>query len=341
MENESKVSIIVPAYNVEKYIWACIESVKKQTCPDFECVIVDDGSTDDTLMIIKNMVEGDRRFKVHHQENLGVSEARNTAIGHATGEYLMFLDGDDLLQEDAVSIVKRDIEVDEKEHLPDVILYSMMSYYERPQSDGNVKIIIRPREWHMDKLYCSGVRALRDCIYKNNFMFAVWQTVVKRSYVQNNSYEFKSGIVHEDELWLMRVIGNADNVKMGSNAFYLNRGGRADGITQTHDIQKEYDKCTVIQELQKDLCGNLEENQELTQLAKEKCAELEFSLICKYREYASEDIDKKLRKQIKSNRKKLCGSNNGKYKIIWFLCTVVGVNITSKFVALIGGKQNG
>lgn len=338
MEKENKVSIIVPAYNVEKYIEACIDSVKKQTCQDFECVIVDDGSTDNTLSLIQKMIENDKRFKLYHQENLGVSAARNTAISHATGAYLVFLDGDDLLQEDAVSIVRRDIEVDEKEDLPDVILYSMMSYYERPQSDGNVKIIIRPREWHLDKIDCSGVRALRDCIYKNNFMFAVWQTVVKRSYIQNNSYEFKSGIVHEDELWLMRVIGNANNVKMGSKAFYLNRGGRTGGITQAHDIQKEYDKCTVIQELQKDLSGNLKKNQELTQLVKEKCAQLEFSLICKYREYASEDIDKRLKKQIKSNCKKLCGSNNGKYKIIWLLCTVVGVNITSKFVALTGGK---
>ena len=329
---ERKISIIVPVYNVGKYIEACIQSVKMQTCSNFECIIVDDGSNDGTLDIIHELVDDDCRFKVYHQDNRGVSEARNTAISHATGEYLVFLDGDDLLQQDAVDIVLNDV----NDEQPEVILYSMMSYYEKKQSNGNVKKIIVPREWQLSEERCTGSAALKDCIYKNNFLFAVWQTAVSRLYLQNKIYKFKSGIVHEDELWLMRVIGNASKVKMGSKAFYLNRADRVGGITQSHNIQKEYDKCTVIEELQKDLYSK--QNEELASLIQQKCAEFELSLIMNYKEYAKDDIDKELVKKIRCNRKRLCKNRNIKYKLVWVLCIVLGVKTTSKLLGFVRGK---
>lgn len=341
MGKENKISIIVPAYNVEKYIEACIDSVKKQTCQDFECVIVDDGSTDDTLMIIQNMVEGDRRFKVYHQENLGVSEARNTAISHATGEYLMFLDGDDLLQEDAVSIVKRDIEVDEKEYFPDVIVYPTISYFERLQPDGTAKTIMIPKKCCLNKLYYTGTSALKECLYNKNFMFAVWQTVVKRSYIKKNSYGFKKGIVHEDELWLTRIIGNAQNVQMGSEPYYFNRECREGGITQSHNIQKEFDKCTIIEELQRDIEGAKSDNKSLIPLLQEKCAQLEFNMITKYNKYVDDDYDKSLLKKIKANRNKLFYSSRYKHKVMCMLSYVVNIRLLSKMICYTIRKRNG
>lgn len=91
------VSVIIPTYNNAIYIQECIQSVTTQSYTDWECLIIDDGSTDETAVLVKEMTATDTRIKYIHQENSGVSAARNKGIGEASGEYLLFLDGDDTL----------------------------------------------------------------------------------------------------------------------------------------------------------------------------------------------------------------------------------------------------
>lgn len=91
------VSIVVPAYNVEKYIVQCLKSIQKQTFINWEAIIVDDGSTDNTVKAIEAVIQHDHRFRlIRHHANGGVSKARNTGLLAAKGEYLAFLDGDDM-----------------------------------------------------------------------------------------------------------------------------------------------------------------------------------------------------------------------------------------------------
>lgn len=98
MENAvPKVSIIVPAYNAEKYLERCLDSVAAQTMPDFECIIVDDGSTDKTREIADYHANSDLRIRTFHQDNGGVSSARNYGLSKAIGEWIIFLDADDEL----------------------------------------------------------------------------------------------------------------------------------------------------------------------------------------------------------------------------------------------------
>lgn len=94
MSNMTKVSVIIPVYGVERYIAATIESVLKQTYQNFELLLIDDGSLDKSIEICQQYT--DTRIKIIHQHNQGVSKARNTGINHAQGDYLAFLDGDDL-----------------------------------------------------------------------------------------------------------------------------------------------------------------------------------------------------------------------------------------------------
>ena len=91
------ISVIVPVYNVEKYLRRCVETIQKQTYADLEIILIDDGSTDDSGKICDDFSKGDRRIKVIHKKNEGLSAARNTGMENATGEYITFVDSDDYI----------------------------------------------------------------------------------------------------------------------------------------------------------------------------------------------------------------------------------------------------
>lgn len=98
MKKQKKISVIVPCYNVEKYIGQCIESLKNQTYKDIEVIIINDGSTDNTLNVIKKTVVDDDRFKVIDQRNHGIGSTRNKGIALASGYYITFVDSDDYVE---------------------------------------------------------------------------------------------------------------------------------------------------------------------------------------------------------------------------------------------------
>ena len=100
-----KFSIVVPCYNVGSYLHFCLDSVLAQSCADWECLCVDDGSTDDTGSILDEYALRDTRVRVFHQKNAGEGAARNTALDHATGDYICFLDGDDAYNKDAIRLL--------------------------------------------------------------------------------------------------------------------------------------------------------------------------------------------------------------------------------------------
>ncbi|MCD8373467.1 MAG: glycosyltransferase [Clostridia bacterium] len=110
-----KVTIIIPVYNLENYIKNTLNSVLNQQFDnELEVIVVDDGSTDNSFSVIRTIADQDQRVIVISQENAGVSAARNIGIERATGDYIMFVDGDDILRSDAVHILFECMQSDEK-----------------------------------------------------------------------------------------------------------------------------------------------------------------------------------------------------------------------------------
>ena len=95
-----KISIIVPVYNVEKYLPECLESLIHQTLKDIEIICINDGSTDNSLSILKDYAKKDSRIRIINKENWGISAARNSGINTAMGDFLSFIDSDDWIDLD-------------------------------------------------------------------------------------------------------------------------------------------------------------------------------------------------------------------------------------------------
>lgn len=111
MKRDSLVSVIIPAYNAELYIETCMDSLCQQSYWNMQIILIDDGSTDRTLSICKRLQAADPRIEVYHQNNAGPAAARNTGLEHVTGDYLMFVDADDVLASDAVQVLVERMEL--------------------------------------------------------------------------------------------------------------------------------------------------------------------------------------------------------------------------------------
>ena len=109
ISKEPKVSIILPCYNVELFVEQCLESIKKQIFTDFEVIIVDDGSTDNTACKIKLVIKGDSRFKYYFKNNGGLSSARNFGLNYVNSEYICFVDSDDWVESDFIDVLYNSI----------------------------------------------------------------------------------------------------------------------------------------------------------------------------------------------------------------------------------------
>ena len=135
-ENSALVSIVIPAYNTEQYIHRAIESSIRQTYKNIEIIIIDDGSTDGTLNVAQSYESQDSRVRVIHQENKGVSSARNHGIREAKGEYIMFLDSDDWFEDNAVEVL-----VDMQLKYPDKLIAADFNRVEYDENDCTFHIL--------------------------------------------------------------------------------------------------------------------------------------------------------------------------------------------------------
>lgn len=131
-----KFSIIVPVYKVEQYLDRCIQSILKQTFTDFEVILVDDGSPDNSGLICDSYAAKDDRLVVLHQKNQGVSAARNNALDIARGEYICFVDSDDWIEQEMLA----EIEADIANTSSDVVIWGVKNIYNNRIYEDNIII---------------------------------------------------------------------------------------------------------------------------------------------------------------------------------------------------------
>ncbi|AXP79279.1 Chondroitin synthase [Mariniflexile rhizosphaerae] len=187
--NIFSVSVVVPCYNQAQYLDECLQSVLNQNYTNWECIIVNDGSSDDTEVIAKRWVVKDKRFKYYCQENSGVSSARNLGIENAKGYYMLPLDADDLIAEDYISLA---IEAFKKND-------NLKIVYCQAKKFGN-----ESRYWELPKFHI-------EILLKGNIIFNC--AMFKREDWQKvGGYDTSFTIGYEDwEFWIS-LLKNGGNV---------------------------------------------------------------------------------------------------------------------------------
>ena len=285
------VSIIVPVYNVEKYLNRCICSITQQTYKNIEIILVDDGSADKSGEICDSLAKRDPRVVVIHKENGGLGSARNAGIRKAKGEYLLFVDSDDWIATDTIEYCINVI--GNQRGIVDIVQFSMTEACEYP------KTIRQKKEkcitlTNSDKLYY-----LMHQATKTDSFFSACRCLFLTALIKE--HEFVEGKINEDIAWKYQVVRDA-NTLIDSNQikyFYFQSLG---SITTDKLKEKDFDLYKAVTELR---VLSTNEEKRIQRLCEVKYARTSLSLLCKMAYYGvDESLDRnsiiaKLRNELK------------------------------------------
>lgn len=245
----TKISVVIPVYNVEQYLDVCIESVRNQTVPCYEIILVDDGSTDDSGKKCDAWKEKDKRINVIHQENGGLSVARNSGIEAATGDYILFVDSDDTVQNYTCEAFLNKME----NRMPDLVVGNVTSFWPNRTNP----------KWHslingVDDI--SGQDYLRY-EYSNKTMYAESvQCLYSVQFLRNNNIRYVPRLLHEDELFIVIAFIKAKHVLPTDIMFYnhmIREGSISTQKDKTPHARSIISICREMDIATKDISGDL------------------------------------------------------------------------------------
>jgi glycosyltransferase involved in cell wall biosynthesis len=243
------VSIIIPIYNMEEYLRECIDSALKQTYKDIELVLVDDGSHDNCPQICDEYVALDSRVKVIHQENGGLSVARNSGLAMARGEYVYFLDSDDYIAENAI----KELYDEAKNSNLDVVLFDGLVVDEGGKRDEDNHYYLRKGRYN--NVY-EGKTLFVEMTSNSDYRSAVPFLFIKKACLIKINLSFYKGIVHEDELFTFLLFMQCKRAGHLPKPLYYRRI-RCGSIMSTPRTEKNFAGCLcVLEEMVKYYAGN-------------------------------------------------------------------------------------
>lgn len=242
MENNPvAISVIIPVYNVEEYLEECIESVLKQTYTNYEIILVDDGSTDNSGSICDCYERKYTNIKVIHQKNGGLSAARNLGLKAAEGVYVYFLDSDDYIQD---ITLKHLIDIIEKERA-DVVFFDGFVFFTDCEENMDTTKYQRKERYVSE----NGRDLLFKLLVNDEYRTAVPLMLLKREYLQKHNLLFKEGILHEDELFTFLVYNANGKIAHCHESLYARRVRPASIMTSSGMIRRYESMLQIYEEL--------------------------------------------------------------------------------------------
>lgn len=325
-----KVSFIIPIYKVELYLEQCVNSILNQTYRDIEVILVDDGSPDRCPALCDAYVQKDSRIKVLHKPNGGLSDARNLGLRVATGEYVIFVDGDDFWTaenhlEELIKTVHENLNCDFvgfncSYFYPDSDSYTTWV----PYSDTN----LFPRK---------GDEALISLVQSGTFPMSACLKVIKKEFLITNALYFEKGILAEDIPWFINVLEKCNRCLFVNQYIYAYRQNVAGSITNSGGERSFNNLFTILKsELSKIETRSLNDPAKkalFSFLAYEYCILLS----------AINDLHdaKAKRKELYTYKWLLQYTDNPKVKMSAIVCRFLGIRMTEKFLCLYNRRRQG
>ncbi len=220
-----KLSFVIPVYNVEKYIGECVESIINQEYSDFEVILVDDGSTDRSGEICDEYALKDERIIVIHKENGGLSDARNVGTAKAVGEYICYIDSDDLIENNSLLPIMEKAE----EQMPDVMFLEIVKFF---SDDGTVS----PMSNGFDVDMFDGqeqAKVLDNIASLPKFPASACTKLIKKSVLTENDIYFEKNLLSEDWDFSLALFIASNKFSYINVPFYRYRQNREGSITNT------------------------------------------------------------------------------------------------------------
>ena len=217
-----KLSIIIPVYNVEKYLPKCLGSILEQPFKDLEVICVNDGSTDDSLDVLQKIKKNDDRVVIIDKKNEGSGIARNIGLSTAQGEYVYFIDSDDWLEDDVLAkiIAKAD------ELQTDILVFGGLSYYNGKGQNGAYSKNKLPKKYFGKVVSAKNIK--KD-IFK--FPSTAWTKLYRRSFLIKNEIKFQNIRAGQDQLPFFHSMITADRIAILPENIYCYQKNREGSVT--------------------------------------------------------------------------------------------------------------
>lgn len=243
----AKVSVILPVYNAGKYLHQCMDSIVNQTLKDIEIICVDDGSSDNSLEILRQYAEKDERVKVIAQANGGAGAARNNGLRAATGEYLSFLDSDDFFELDMLELAYNTAQ----QYTADFVVFNSDQYHMDKDAFVEVPWVLRKAECppYMPFKY----RQLTDNVFKT-FVGWAWDKLYRRDFILEHDIWFQEQRTSNDLLFVFTALLVAKRIAILDKVLAHQRRGGSESLSVTREKSWHcfYDALTALKKRMED-----------------------------------------------------------------------------------------
>ena len=306
---EEKIGILIPMYNSEKYIDKCLKSVKEQSYKNLEVIIINDGSTDNSLEICKNIIRDDDRFKIYTRENKGVAFSRNEAIKKCSAKYFIFLDSDDFLDKDYIEVNYNIL----KEYNVDMVSSNIFQC-------KNEKDVLKKGKEPLKNYVVDRKEGLKKLLYQYEIQNGPHCKLYKKELF--DGVEFPNGQIYEDLATMYKVVNNCNKIAITSYQGY-NYVYNPTGITKSKFREKELILLHWAEEIYDFINKNYKE--ELLLAGKNLLVTQSLFLACKIpltKKYKTYIV--KIKKYIKQYRKELLKDKDTYPRIKLFLIASFG-----------------
>ena len=309
------ISIIIPVYNVEKYLDECLISILNQEFKDYEIILINDGSKDNSGNICNEYSQKYSFISVIHQKNKGLSEARNSGLRIAKGEYILFIDSDDYIEKGSLKLIAKKVAQNKK---IDVVFLNAIKFY----PDGK-KILMK--DGYIEKKINgkSKNEVMKYLANLSKFPGSACTKLISNKLIRENELYFQKNLLSEDIEWTVRLLKVANNFLYINIPYYYYRQFREGSITNTNNLKRIECIISIIKKYSNKNI-RLEYQEEINSFMA-----YEFIVILYNYSLLLDEEKKNLKNELKKLEWILDNSYLKKFKIIKYMLKILDYNITS------------